>query len=167
MSVIAISALLHDVHRLMSNKLGYFVYPEDSLDVVEKILVSCLVKQDEIKKILNIIKNHENKQDKNHSLEVLIVQDADCLDAIGKTGLKRCLKYCKVHHIPITNTNYPLNCKEYIPDINPISACHYIYRTMIPNAKNLYTKTAKELAKNKIKTLETFLKKSLGDNYEG
>lgn len=39
--------------------------------------------------------------------------------------------------------------------------CHYIYRTMIPNAKNLYTKTAKEIAKDKIKILEDFIKENL------
>jgi hypothetical protein len=35
------------------------------------------------------------------------------------------------YNIPITNKEYPLDTSEYIPDINPISTCHYIYNTMI------------------------------------
>ena len=96
---------------------------------------------------------------KNFSLETLIIQDADILDAIGEIGLKRTLTYCKTHNIPISSSK-PLNCQEYIPDINPISTCHYIYRTMIPNVNNLYTKTAKEMAKNKVKILKDFIAKN-------
>ena len=99
-----------------------------------------------------------NKKNKNFSLETLIIQDADALDAVGEIGLQRTLAYCKTHNIPITSPK-PLDCVEYIPDINPISTCHYIYRTMIPNANNFYTNTAKEIAKEKIKILEDFVEK--------
>lgn len=155
--VIAVSALVHDLHRLMSNQLGYFVAAEDSLENVKQLLIECKVDLNKLDKILEVVKNHDNKNNKNFSLETLIIQDADALDAIGEIGLKRSLKYCKTNNIPLT-ANKPLNCLDYIPDINPISTCHYIYRTMIPNAKNLYTKTAKIIAKDKIKILEEFVK---------
>jgi len=154
--VIAVSALVHDVHRLMSTQLKHHVSADDSLDYVKQILIDCNVKTDKIEEILEIVKNHDNKNEKNFSLETLIVQDADVLDAIGKIGLKRTLKYCKTKKIPLTSSK-PLNCKEYIPDINPISTCHYIYRTMIPNAENLYTKTAKQMAQYKVKILKKFV----------
>ena len=159
--IISTSALVHDIHRLMSNEAGHFVTPEESLQAVQKILKECGCDKRNISAILEVVKNHEDKQNKNVSLETLIVQDADALDAIGKIGLERTKKYCKEHGIPITNTKYSLNTKKYIPDVNPISACHYIKRTMIPNGKNLYTKTAQQLAKNKIKVLEKFLAKKL------
>ena len=156
--IIAISALVHDIHRLVSNQKGYFVRAEDCLDVVEKILKDCGIEKEKIKEILYIVENHERKREKIFNLETYIVQDADILDALGKIGLKRCLKYCKTHKIPVSNTKYPLNSPEYIPDINPISPCHYIYNTIIPNADFLYTETAKKMAKGKVKMLENFVK---------
>ena len=64
--------------------------------------------------------------------------------------------------------DFPLDSDKYIPDINPISTCHYVYRTMIPNAKNLCTATARKLAKDKIKILEDFVKENykFGENNE-
>lgn len=161
--VVAISALVHDLHRLMSNKCGYYVSGEDSLDEVRKLLIKCNVNKDKIDSILAVVKNHDRKDDKNQSIETLIVQDADALDAIGDIGLERTLKYCKKNNIPITNPEYPLETSEYIPDINPISTCHYIHNTMIKDAKNLYTKRARELSLNKLEVLERFVK----ENYKG
>ena len=157
--VITISALVHDIHRLVSNQKGHFTKPEECLDEVKQILIDCNIEKEKLEQILYVVKNHESKDNKSFNLETLIVQDADTLDAIGKIGLKRCLKYCKTHNIPISNKNYPLDSKEYIPDINPISACHYIYNTMIPHGKNLYTKTAQKVAEGKVKLLENFIAK--------
>ena len=162
--VVAVAALVHDIHRLMAVKLGHYVEPEDSVDYAKEILLECGVDLNKLDQILDIVKNHDNKKDKNFPLETLIIQDADELDAIGEIGIKRTLKYCKTHNIP-TSANVPLDCEEYIPDLNPISTCHYVYRTMIPNAKKLYTKTAKKLAENKIKILEDFIKKNYNTNW--
>lgn len=59
--------------------------------------------------------------------------------------------------IPLTNFNYELDCKEYIPNINPISTCHYIYRTMIPQGNNLNTKTGKRMSKDNVQELYKFI----------
>lgn len=158
--VVQLSALVHDIHRLMSDKIGHFVFPEESLDEVEKLLLECDVDRSKLPEILEVVREHDNKDNKNVSLETLIIQDADALDAIGERGIERTLKYCKAHNIPLTNTNYSLETVEYIPDINPISTCHYIHNTMIPNARNLYTKTAKQIAEDKIQLLEDFVKKN-------
>ena len=101
----------------------------------------------------------EKNSDKEFGLEIKIIQDADVLDALGKRGLKRTLTYCKNKGIPVVNKEYSLDCKEYIPDINPISTCHYIYRTMIPNGKRVHTGTARKMINNKIKVLENFINK--------
>lgn len=159
--VVAVSALVHDVHRLMSGKLGRFVSPQESIEDVKRLLLDSNVDEEKLEAILDVVRNHDNKSDKNQSLETLIIQDADALDAIGEIGLKRTLKYCKTHNIPLTNSQYPLDSKEYIPDINPLSTCHYIYNTMIPEGKNLYTKTAQELSKDKIEILENFIEENM------
>lgn len=159
--VVAVGALVHDIHRLLSSKLGYYVSAQESIDQVREILIDCNVDLEKLDHILYVVKYHDCKENKNHSLETLIIQDADAIDAIGEIGLERTLKYCRVHNIPITNPHYPLDCKEYVPNTNPISTCHYIYNTMISEGKNLYTKTARILAKDKVEILEKFVK----DNY--
>lgn len=159
--VVAVSALVHDVHRLMSGKIGRFVSPQESIEDVKRILLDSNVDEEKLEAILDVVRNHDNKSDKNQSLETLIIQDADALDAIGEIGLQRTLKYCKSHKIPVTNPQYPIDSEEYIPDINPLSTCHYIYNTMIPEGKNLYTKTARELSKDKIEILENFIEENM------
>lgn len=158
--VIAISALVHDIHRIMSNKENRFVFPKESLKEVEEILIMSDVNKDKISSILEVVEFHDEKNsDKEFGLEIKIIQDADVLDALGKRGLKRTLTYCKNKGIPVVSKEYSLDCKEYIPDINPISTCHYIYRTMIPNGKRVHTGTARKMINNKIKVLEKFINK--------
>ena len=145
----------------MSNEANKYVIPSESLEVVEAILNRCEIIKEKTPKILEVVKYHEDKNEKLEvEIECKIIQDADALDAIGKIGLKRTLNYCRSKNVPISNNDYSLDCQEYIPNINPISTCHYICRTMIPNSKNLHTSTAKDLAKGKIKILERFVERN-------
>lgn len=155
--VVGVAALVHDIHRLMSNEAGKFVFPEESIDTVRELLIESNVDELKLEQILEVVRFHDDKTNKDQMLETLIIQDADALDAVGEIGLRRTLTYCKTNGIPLSQP-IPLDTEEYIPDINPISTCHYIWRTMIPNARNLYTKTAKDLVEDKIKILEDFVK---------
>ena len=56
------------------------------------------------------------------------------------------LKYGKDKHLPLVS-DIDINTEDYVPDINPISTKHYIYRTLLPNSKNLKTETGRKLAK--------------------
>jgi len=157
--IIIYSSYLHDIHRLMANNSnGKYVTPKESLPTISNILLDLKVENDKLERILKCIENHEEKGRKNEfDLETQILQDADVLDAMGERGLERTLKYCKTYNIPLTNFTYKLDCDEYIPNTNPISTCHYVYRTMIPQAINLNTKAGKDLAKDKIRELYEFL----------
>jgi len=93
------------------------------------------------------------------NLNFNIVRDSDILDALGNRGLIRTRKYCYTHIIPVYNSDYSLDTKEYIPDINPISAVHYVYRTMIKNLEFINTKTAKKIARKRVKPLKKFVNK--------
>lgn len=158
--VIGVSALVHDVHRIIANRENRFVPPKESLKEVEEILIKSNVVNNKISSILRVVEFHDDKgSEKEFDLETKIIQDADVLDAVGKRGLKRTLTYCKSRGIPVVNKEYPLDCKEYIPDVNPISTCHYIYRTMIPNGKGVHTSSARKMISSKIKVLEKFVSK--------
>ena len=164
--VVFVSALFHDVHRVMSCRLGTFVSAKNAMDEVGSILAEFNFDNEFLAKVLYVIENHDDKdmEISKMPIELQIVQDADILDAVGIQGLKRTLKYCKTNHIPVTSEAYPLDCDEYIPDVNPISTTHYITRTMIPQVSKIHTKTAKLLAKEQIQVLKEFVDKSLKEH---
>ena len=160
--VVVISALFHDVHRIMSNQRGEFVFAEDSIEQVEKILSEFHIEEEKLNRILHVIAQHDNKRsDESMPIELQIVQDADALDSLGEVGLSRTLAYCKKNNIPLVDRRFSLDCSEYIPDVNPISTCHYIYRTMVQNAKHLHTRKGKEIGAGLTMVLENFLKEKL------
>ena len=156
-NIIFLSVLFHDIHRMMSNEKSRYVTPKESLDKVRNILLTININKEETDKILYNIEHHEEKEIQSNNLELTILKEADILDSLGEVGLNRCLKYCKDKNIPVVNYDYSLDCEEYIPDVHPISTCHYIYRTMIPNANFINTEIGKELAKTNTKVLKDFL----------
>ena len=156
--VIFISALFHDVHRILSNEENRYIAPEECIHNVKDILSEFDIENDLLDKILYVIEQHDNKKgDNSIMLELQIVQDADLLDSIGQIGLDRTIRYCKNKNIPIYNNAYPLNYDKYVPNTNPISATHYVYRTMLPKIKLLNTKTAKDIANPEIDVLKKFI----------
>lgn len=162
MYIITISALFHDIHRVLSNKEGKFVSAEASIPYVREILKEFDIDSDSLEKILYIIQEHDNKvNDINMPIELQIVQDADILDAIGEIGLNRTLIYCKNKNIPLVDKSHPLDDKDYIPNINPYSTTHYVYRTMIPQANLLHTDIAKKIGINQVAILEKFVRDNL------
>ena len=161
--VIFISALFHDVHRILSNKENKYMTPEECMDTVKDILSEFVIEKDLLNKVFYVIEQHDNKKgDSSVMLELQIVQDADLLDSIGQMGLDRTIRYCKNKNIPLYNKDYPLDYEKYVPNTNPVSATHYVYRTMIPKIKLLNTKTAKDMANPEIDVLKKFIDENVG-----
>ena len=159
--VISIAALFHDIHRILSNEKGRFVSPEESIETIKKMLKPYDIEKEKLEKILYIIENHEKKQDFEFDIiEAKIVVDADILDGLGKRGLKRTLQYGKDKGLPL-ESEIDINTKEYIPDVNPISTKHYVYRTLLPNSKNMKTQTGEKLSKLYAEKLEKLFNKKL------
>ncbi len=158
--IITVSILFHDVHRIMSNKQNKYITPETSIDEINNILKEFNIEKNLLNQILYIISMHDNKYTfETLPLELQIVQDADLLESIGARGLKRVLVYCKNKNIPLYNEKLPLNTQEYVVNINPISATHYIYRTLLQDAKYIKTQTAKILATNETSVPKKFIEK--------
>jgi uncharacterized protein len=163
--LLTISALFHDVHRVLSNKQGKFVSAKESIPFVRDVLKSLGLKGENLSKILYLIEMHDKKDLKEDTpIELKILQDADTLDALGEIGLSRTLTYCKNKNIPIFDNRYSLDCKEYVPDIFPISTTHYVQRTMIPRAQMLKTKTGKKLGEDKVLVLQKFVDENVKNN---
>jgi len=161
--VVGIAAYIHDVHRIMGTQQGRYVSPKESLPVVENFLKDLNLSSKRINHILHAVEHHEEYsfgQEKVavDDIESKIVQDADNLDAIGAVGLVRTIKYCIAHNIPIYDPNIPLYRNEYSESIGDKSSIHHIYNKLIRLGKNMNTKTAKDIAKQKTKLLKDFVK---------
>jgi len=157
--VIIVSILFHDMHRVMQNKQKKYVHPAESIVNIVEILKKYDINASVLDEICFIIANHESKEMESDNINFNIVRDVDMLDALGKRGLIRTMAYCYENLIPVYDSDYSLETKVYMPDINPISCVHYVYRTMIGNSKYLNTKTAKFLSKHKLKPLKKFVNK--------
>lgn len=146
---IFVSALFHDIHRVIQSQTGRFVPANKAMRQVKNVLKEFKneLPKDTYKRILFNIKNHDNKDGdpKKMSKELIILQDADMLDSLGEVGLERTKKYCIKHNIPFYSP-IPLDDKSYLPDVNPISTTHYVYRTMLPHYDKLRTMTAREIS---------------------
>ena len=146
--VVIVSALFHDLHRVLSNKEGRFISAEEAMPYVREVISGLDLTDDVRNRVLYVIQEHDNKKYRGEKpIELQIVQDADILDSLGQVGLSRTLTYCKRYDIPLVDKNFMLDCEEYIPDVNPISTLHYIWRTMIPNYDLLHTDKAKKMGR--------------------
>ncbi|MEG1500175.1 MAG: HD domain-containing protein, partial [Clostridia bacterium] len=158
------SCLVHDLHRVMSNEQKRYVSPGESLERIEEILRDVGLSYEQIEKVVFAVFHHEDKFLKEElSVEAEILQDADALDALGEQGLKRALKFGKAKNLPVCKKDLPLLSSEFVPDINPISTVHYVFRVMIMQAENLFSKTAKKLAKSQVSILEDFVLKHMNN----
>ncbi len=162
LEIILLSAVLHDLHRIMENKEGRYVSPEESLPAVRSILDELNVDSEKKERILYSILHHEEYGFGKEKIEVKdieskILQDADNLDAIGAVGLLRCFKFCQAHKI----TDYldePLYYEEFSESKHDISLIHHLHNKLCRLKDYMNTPTASKIAKRKTKILEDFVK---------
>lgn len=158
--VLTLSILFHDVHRVLSTKEKYCT-AQESIPYIRKCLKEFDIENEDLEKILYYIERHDDKdENKNYPIELIILQDADILDAVGKIGLKRTKTYCINRGIPFYDPNFPLDDPSYIPNLNPLSTTHYVYRTMLPEFNLIKTQTGKKLAHKQERVLKKFVEQN-------
>ncbi len=161
--VITASALLHDVHRLIQKDSGKYCSPKDSLPTIRKILDKVNLPAEKTEKILRCVEFHEEygfspDGKKAGEIETQILQDADRLDAIGAIGIGRTFTYGGAYNIPMWVPEISLEGKEYEHQKHDPSTIHHFYNKLIKLKGDMNTKTAKSMAENRHKFLESFLK---------
>lgn len=169
--VIGIAAYLHDVHRIIKPTKGDFASPKDSLPIIEEILNKTDLDSETKNKILECIEYHEcynwsDTENKNRSLEVHILQDADNLDAIGAMGIIRAFNYGMICNIPMYDATAPLVYdKNYVEDhITKESVIHYFYNKLFRLGDNMNTATGKKLANKRIKFMQNFVSQFINEH---
>jgi len=161
--VVALSALLHDIHRIIEKETKKYCLPEDSFPKIKIILEKIGIEKEKTDKILYCIKVHEEydfteKGKSAKSIEALIVQDADNLDAIGAVGIARAFSFGGANGVPIYVPNIPFRRKIYNEVKKDPSEIHHFYSKLLKLKDNMNTKTAKKMADGRHKFLQLFLK---------
>ena len=161
--VIAISAFLHDVHRITEKETGKYCEPRDSLPKIIKLLDNVNLSEEQKKRILHCIEFHEeyNFSSGGKSVkdkETLIVQDADNLDAIGAVGIARAFAFGGANNIPIWVPELPIKITNFDEAKRDLSEIHHFYNKLLRLKDNMNTKTAKKMALERHNFMLKFLK---------
>jgi uncharacterized protein len=168
--IVGISAIMHDIHRIMQNETGSFVFPEDSIPTVRNILDKTDLSDDIKDKICYCILNHEkyNWNGNNVSdLNTLILQDADNLDAIGAIGIGRTFTYGGARNIKMYDDSVSLDLGDNFTDAkDDPSTIHHFYHKLFRLKDNMNTKTGKELAEKRTEFMHKFVDEFL-DEWNG
>lgn len=161
-AVIAVSAYIHDVHRIMGDELNRFVTPEESLPVVQELIDDLFLTDEQKKHVLHCVKHHEEYSFGKEKISVsdkesLILQDADNLDAIGAIGIFRSVKYGVANGMPDYDPDIPFYNSEYSESVNDKSTVHHLYNKPLRLGKYLNTASARKIAEEKTELVKRFI----------
>lgn len=156
--IVELASLLHDIEDWKFSDSN-----ETSTSITEELLKSLEVDEGDIEKITHIIKTMSFKggvvSSKQNSIEGMVVQDADRLDAIGAIGIARTFTY----------GGYK-NRQIYDPEIKPMEfasledvknqdnhTINHFYEKLLKLKDLMNTDSAKKIAKERHKFMEDFL----------
>lgn len=156
--IVSMTALLHDI-----DDWKFSIQNDTNTTITEDFLKSLEVDEESIDKIVEIIKTISYKggivDSTQKTIEGMIVQDADRLDAIGAIGIARAFAY-----------GGNKNRQIYDPNIDPIKftsldqvknennhTINHFYEKLLKLKDLMNTETAKDIANKRHKFMETFL----------
>ena len=149
--IIAVSALLHDLHRIIQNETGNFCSPKASLPMIKEILEGIDLTEVQKTKILHCIEFHEeynfSKRGKTVTdIETLILQDADNLDAIGAVGIGRTFSFGGFYKVKMWEPEKSFDRETYDEDTKDPSVIHHFHSKLMKLKDNMNTKTGQKMA---------------------
>jgi len=153
------AAWLHDLgHLKLKNGMGFHGYL--SANLAGSILKGVGISEKKLGLIRQIIRMHEGQYKKELSknklpTEVLIFHDADKIEGVGALGLARQFAFSGRFGKKIWDPNIKRNSS--LPYGGNFSALHTILGWDIK--KRFYTKTGKEMAKNRKEFMRFFIKR--------
>ncbi len=160
--IIAVSAFLHDVHRIIQKETGKFCSPKDSLPKVKEILDKTNLTEEQKEKVLHCVEYHEEYNFSENGktvndIETLVLQDADNLDAIGAIGIGRTFSFSGANQVPMWIPEKPFDRDSFDESEKDSSTVHHFYSKLLKLKENMNTETAKKMANERHKFMELFL----------
>ena len=169
--VVAVSAFLHDIHRIIQKETGIFCSPKDSLPKVKELLDLTSLGEAQKGKILHCIEYHE-EYDFSHEgktvsdIETQILQDADNLDAIGAIGIGRTFAFGGANGVTMWDPERPVDREAFDESEHDPSTIHHFHSKLLKLKNNMNTATAKGMAEERHRFMELFLQEFL-DEWNG
>jgi len=157
--IVELGALLHDIADSKFNNGDETVGPKVAREFLEKENVPNEIIMHIEKIISNISFKGGNFEQNFTSPELLVLQDADRLDAIGAVGIARCFNYGGFKNRPLYNPEITpkLNqTKEEYKNSNALTINHF-YEKLLLLKDGMNTKTGKKIAEERHQYMETFL----------
>lgn len=159
LEIIELASLMHDLGDNSMYELddrGFLV-----LHGMMDILEIDDAKQEKIINIATEMLYHGDLTKSPQSLESKIVQDADWLDSLGAIGISRVFatggRLKRPLHDPKRKIRKRLSREDYLHNKREGTSFNYFYEKPLKLAERLNTKTAKELAKLRVKFTREFL----------
>ena len=157
--VIELSALLHDIADWKFNDGNDDVGPQLAREWLEKLAVD----ENVISHVCQIIKDISFKGSgvatKMKTIEGMVVQDADRLDAIGAIGIARAFTYGgakgRLMHDPEIKPEKHATFEQY--KNNQGHTINHFYEKLLLLKELMNTATAKKIAEKRHKVMEVFL----------
>jgi len=160
--IIAVSAFLHDIHRIIQKESGKFCSPRDSLPKVKKILDKTSLAEEQKWKVLHCIEFHEEYDFSDNGktvndIETLILQDADNLDVIWAIGIGRTFSFGGANGLNMWIPEKSFDRSTFDESEKDPSTIHHFYSKLLKLKENMNTKTAKKMVVERHKFMELFL----------
>lgn len=163
--VVGAAAYLHDLSRPREKELKVLNYHVSlaALGEIEKILEEVKFPEEKIKGVLEVIELHEEYSfgvgsGRGNSLEGLVLQDADRLDAIGAIGLARCFMFGGYYGRPMWVPGEIKN-QPYEPTKMEESTIQHFYDKLLRIKEAMNTATGRRIAEERHRFMEEFLER--------
>ncbi|QAA82075.1 HD domain-containing protein [Aequorivita sp. H23M31] len=159
LTVVSLGALLHDIADYKFHDGDETVGPSKA----RKFLQSQNLSEEKMEHVVNIIENVSfkggNMEQRFHSKELDVVQDADRLDAIGAIGIARTFNYGgfknRKMYDPEIKPNLNMTPEEYKNSDAP--TINHFYEKLLLLKDNMNTHTGREIAEDRHWFMEKFL----------
>ncbi|UAB85358.1 HD domain-containing protein [Zunongwangia sp. SCSIO 43204] len=157
--IVQLGALLHDIADSKFHNGDESIGPKIAAEFLESQQVSTEVSDHVVKIIQNISFKGGNIEQKFHSAELDIVQDADRLDAIGAIGIARTFNYGgfknRAIYDPEIEPKLNMTKEEYKASNAP--TINHFYEKLLLLKDRMNTKTGTEIAQKRHEFMEQFL----------
>ncbi len=160
LQTLELAAWLHDIAVLNGRKHHHTLGAKKAAIILTKLQVPPKT----IKAVRAcILKHRYSKKYQLNTIEEKIIQDADNLDALGALIIPRVFSFCGVYQIPIYDPNLKPNKLNYLKTGKSSTGINHFYEKLFDVEKTLHTKTAKSLAKPRVKFLKLFVDQYLAE----
>lgn len=166
--VIAASALLHDLHRMVENETGRYCSPKESLPHISDLLAKTDFPENRRAQVLHCVEFHEEYGFSENGItatdiETLILQDADNLDAIGALGVARTFAFGGAHGVPMWLPDEPFERRHYEEARRDPSVLHHFHGKLLKLRENMNTKTGAQMAEERHQFMQAFVTRFMAE----